>query len=190
MDRGAWQATLHRVTKNRTGLKQLSTHHLHLLLSVKPYAFTYQLGDLPVIISLLEFPQVLLQSLLQKPVKMVSVLSLVAQSDPTLHPMDCRKPGFPGLHQLPEFAQTHDHRVDDAIQPSHPLSSLLLLPSFFPSIKVFSSESALHIRWPKYWSFRFSISPSNEYSGLISFRIVQFDLLVVQRTLKSSPTTV
>ena len=71
---------------------------------------------------------------------------------------------------FPELAQTHVHWVSDAIQPSHPLSSPLLLPSIFPSISVFYSESVLCIRWPKYWSFSFSISPSNEYSGLISFR--------------------
>ena len=79
-------------------------------------------------------------------------------------------------HQLPEIAQTHVHRVSDAIQASHPLLSLLLLPSIFPIIRVFSNESVLHIRWPKYWSFNFSISPSNEYSGLISFRMDWFDL--------------
>ena len=73
----------------------------------------------------------------------------------------------------------------DAIQPSHPLSPLLLLPSIFPSIRVFSFELAVCIRWPKYWSFSLSISPSNEYSGLISFRIDWFDLLAVQGTLKS-----
>ena len=73
----------------------------------------------------------------------------------------------------------------DAIQLSHPLRPLLLLPSIFPIIRVFSNESALHIRWPKYWSFSFSISPSSEYSGLISFRIDQFDLFAVQGTLKS-----
>ena len=73
----------------------------------------------------------------------------------------------------------------DAIQPSHPLSSLLLLPSIFPGIKVFSYELALHIRWPKDWSFSFSISPSNEYSGLICFRMDWLDLLAVQGTLKS-----
>ena len=144
-----------------------------------------------MIISLLEFSQVILQSLLQKPIKMVCVLSSVAQSCPTLcSPMDYHTPGFPGLHQLREFAQTHDHRVDDAIQLSDTLSSLLLMPSFFPSIKVFSSESVLHIRWPKYWSFSFSISPSNEHPRLISFRIDSFDLLSVQGTLKSSPATV
>ena len=94
-------------------------------------------------------------------------------------------PVFPVLHQLLEFAQTHVHRVSDAIQPSYPLSSLLLLPSIFPSIRFFSSESALHIRWPKYWSCSFSISPSNEYSGLISFRMDRLDLLAVQGILKS-----
>ena len=81
--------------------------------------------------------------------------------------------------------ETHVHWVSDAIQPSHPLSSLLLLPSIFPSIRVFSNESALHITWPKYWSFSFSISPSNKYSGLISFRMDWLALLAVQGTLKS-----
>ena len=83
--------------------------------------------------------------------------------------MDCSIPGFPVHHQLLELAQTYVHRVGDAIQPSHPLSSLVLLPSIFPSIRVFPNESVLHIRWPKYWSFSSSISPSYEYSGLISF---------------------
>ena len=92
--------------------------------------------------------------------------------------MDCSTPGFPVHHQLPELTQTHVHRVGDAIQPSHPLSS----PSP-PAIRVFSKESVLCIKWPKYWSF--SISPSNEYSGLISFRTDWFDLLAVQGTLKS-----
>ena len=112
--------------------------------------------------------------------------SSVTQSCPTLcNSMDCSTPGFPVHHQLPELAQTHVNRVSDAIQPSHPLSSLLLLPSVFPSIRVFSNESVLHIRWPKYWSFSFNISPSNEYSGLISFRMDWLDLLAVQGTLKS-----
>jgi len=99
--------------------------------------------------------------------------------------MDCSMPGFPVHHQLLELTQTHFHRVNDAIQPSHTLSTLLLLPSIFPSIRVFSNELVLHIRWPKYWSFSFSISPCNEYSGLISFRIDWLDLLAVQGTLKS-----
>ena len=101
--------------------------------------------------------------------------------------MDYSTPGLPVHHQLPEFTQTHVHRVGDAIQPSYPLPSPLLPPSVFPSIKVFSTESALHIRWPKYWSFSFSINPSNEYSGLISFRMNWLDLLAVQGALKSLP---
>ena len=104
----------------------------------------------------------------------------MAQSCLTLwDPMNCSIPGLPVHHQLPEFTQTHVHRVGDAIQPSHPLSS----PS--PSISVFSSESALHMRWPKYQSFSFSISPSNEHPWLISFRTDWLDLLAVQGTFKS-----
>ena len=94
-------------------------------------------------------------------------------------------PGLPVHHQLPKSPQTHVHWVSDAIQPSHPLSPLVLLPSIFPSIRVFSNESAVCIRWPKYWSFSFSISPSNEHPGLISFRMDFLDLLAVQGTLKS-----
>ena len=110
--------------------------------------------------------------------------SSVAQSCPTLcDAMDRSTPGFPVHHQLPEFTQIHVHRVSGAIQPSHPLS--ILLPSIFPSIRVFSNESALHIRWPKYWSFSFNISPSNEYPELISFRMDWLDLLTVQGTFKS-----
>ena len=96
--------------------------------------------------------------------------------------MDCSTPGFPVLHQLPEIAQTHVHQVGDAIVLCCPL---LLLPSVFPSIGVFSRELVLRIRWPKYWSFSLSITPSNEYSGLISFRINWFDLFPAQGTLKS-----
>ena len=99
--------------------------------------------------------------------------------------MDCSTPGLPVHHQLPEFTQTHVHWVGDVIQPSILCCPLLLLPSIFPSIRVFSNELVLCIRWPKYWSFSFSISPSNEYSGLISFRMDWFDLLAVQGTLKS-----
>ena len=96
----------------------------------------------------------------------------VVQSCPILwDPMDCSTPGFPVLHHLQEFAQTHVHWVSDAIQPSHPLLPLLLLPSIFPSVSVFSKELALCIRWPKYWTFSFSISLCNEHSGLISFRM-------------------
>jgi len=92
---------------------------------------------------------------------------------------------FPILYHLPDLARTHVHWVADAIKPSHPLSSPLLMPSIFPSIRVFSNELALSIRWPKYRSFSFSISPSNEYSGLIFFRIDWLDLFSVQRILKS-----
>ena len=85
-------------------------------------------------------------------------LSSVAQSCPTLcDPKDCSMPGFPVHHQLPELVQTNVHRVGDAIQPSHPLSSLLLLPPIPPSIRVFSNESILCMRWPKYWNFSFNI---------------------------------
>ena len=100
-------------------------------------------------------------------------------------PMDCSMSGFPVHHQLPEFTQSHVHRVGDAIQPSHLLSSPSSPASIFPQIRVFSNESVFCIRWPKYWSFNFSISPSNEYSGMFSFRIDWFDLLAIQRILKS-----
>ena len=99
--------------------------------------------------------------------------------------MDCSMPDFPVLHYLLEFAQTRVHWVDDAINHLILCHPLLLLPSIFPSIRVFSNESTLNIRWPKYWRFSISISPSNEYSGLISFRIDWLDLLAVQGTLKS-----
>ena len=99
--------------------------------------------------------------------------------------MDGSMPGLPVHRQLPEFAQTLVHQVGDAIQPSHPLSSPSP-PTPDPSQHlVFSNESTLHMRWPKYWSFSFSISPSNEYSGLISFRVDWLDLLAVQVTFKS-----
>ena len=101
-------------------------------------------------------------------------------------PMDCITPGIPVLHYLLELAQTHVRWVDDAIQPSYPLlsPSSPALPSIFLTLRVFSNELALCIRWWKYWNF--SISPSSEYSGLISFRMDWFDLLAVQGTLKSS----
>ena len=116
----------------------------------------------------------------------MNLFSSVAQSCPILcDPMDYSTPGFPVLHQLPEFAQTPVHRLSGAIQPSHPLSSPSPPALNLPSIRVFSNESALHIRWPKYWSFSFNISPSNEYPVPISFRMDWLDLLAVQGTLKS-----
>ena len=115
------------------------------------------------------------------PMHEVKSESEVAQSCPTLcDPMNHSMPGLPVHHHLPDFAQTHVHRVGDAL-----CRPLLLLPSIFPRIRVFSNESDLCIRWPKYWSFSFSISPSNEYSELISFRMDWLDLLAVQGTLKS-----
>ena len=111
--------------------------------------------------------------------------SSVAQLCPTLcNPIDCNTPSFPFHHELPELIQTHVH---NSVMPSNHLilCGPLLLPSIFPRINEFSNESVLHIRWPKYWSFSFSISPSNECSGLISFRMDWLDLLAVQGTLKS-----
>ena len=110
----------------------------------------------------------------------------IAQSCPTLcDPMNRSTPGLPVHHQLPEFTQTHVYRVSDAIQPSHPLSSPSP-PACNPSQRQsLFSESTLRIRWPKYWSFSFSIIPSKEIPGLISFRMDWLDLLAVQGTLKS-----
>ena len=99
--------------------------------------------------------------------------------------MNRSTPGLPVHHQLPEFIQTHAYRVGDAIQPSHPLSSTSPLPPIPPSIRVFSNESTFRMRWPKYWSFSFSISPFNGHPGLISFRMDWLYLLAAQGTLKS-----
>ena len=98
--------------------------------------------------------------------------------------MNSSMPGLPVHNQLPESTQTHVHWVSDAIQPSHLCCPFLLLSSIFPSIRVFSNESALCIRWPKYWSFSLNISPSNEHPGLICFRMDWLDILAVQGTLK------
>ena len=112
--------------------------------------------------------------------------SSVDQSCPTLgDPINCSTPGLPVHHHLPEFTQTHVHRVSGAIQPSHPPSSPSLPAPNPPSIRVFSNESTVRMRWPKYWSFSFSIIPSKEIPGPISFRMDWLDLLVVQGTLKS-----
>ena len=114
---------------------------------------------------------------------MTHLFCSVCQSCLTLcNLMDCSMPGFPVHHLFPELAETHVHWVGDA---SHFIlcSPLLFLPSVFPSIGIFSNESVLHIRSPKYWSLSFSISPSNEYSGVICFRIDWLDLLAVQGTL-------
>ena len=110
----------------------------------------------------------------------------VAQSYPTLcDPMDCSTPGLPVPQCLPEFAQVCVHCIGDAIQPSHPLTPSSPSPSIFPSIKDFSNELSVLIRWPKYWNFSFSINPSSEYAGLTSLKIDWFDLLAVQRTFRN-----
>ena len=117
---------------------------------------------------------------------LVIQFSSVTQSYPTLcDPMNRSTPGLPVHHQPPVFTQTHVHRVGDAISHFILCRPLLFLPPIPPSIRVFSNESILCIRWPKYWSFSFSISASNEHSGLISFRMDWLDLLAVQGTLKS-----
>ena len=117
---------------------------------------------------------------------LITGFSSVAQSCPTLcDPMNCSTPGLPVHHQLLESTQTHVYCVRDAIQPSHPLSFPSPPALNLSQHQVFSNESALHIRWPKYWSFSFNISPSNEHPRLISFRMDLLDLLAVQGTLKS-----
>ena len=111
--------------------------------------------------------------------------SSVTQSCPTVcDPMNCSMPGLPVHHQLPKPTQTH---IESVMPPNHLVlcRPLLLLLSIFPNIRVFSNESDLHIRWPKYWSCNFNIRPSNEHPGLISFRMDWLDLLAVQGTLKS-----
>ena len=152
----------------------------HLFISFAYWVYIYSLKEL------------LYQTFICKCFFLVSVLTVilmissgefVVQSCLTLcNPMDCSMPGFLVLQHLLELAQTHVHWVNDAFQPSH---SFFLLPSTFPSIRVFSNDLALWIRWPKYWSFIFSISPSNKYSGLIYFRIDWFRLFAVEEILKS-----
>ena len=162
MDREAWGAAVHGAIKSWTQLSNWT--ELIGLLLVTPHH------------------TVLLQT---RHSSIYESENEVAQSCPTLcDSIDCSMPGLLVHHQLPEFAQTYAYSV----MPSNHLilcCSLLLLPSVFPSIRVYSNESVLWIRWPKYWSFNFSISTSNEYSGLISFRIDWLDLLPVQGTLKS-----
>ena len=129
-------------------------------------------------------------SLLRRTLSLLGFISVwfssVTQSSLTLcDPMNRSTPGLPVHHQLLESTETHAHRVDDAIRPSHPLSSPSP-PAPNPSQhQGFSNESTLSIGWPKYWSYSFSINPSNEHSGLIFFRMDWLDLLAVQETLKS-----
>ena len=197
-DREAWHAAVHRVAKSQTRLSNWTPTNC-----VKKIMFVgFFLKDLRVGSSLQEdapwpgwpsaasLPQtgpLLIISVQFSCSVMSSWLSHVqlAQSWPLWGPMDCSMPGFPVHHQLLELAQTHTHWVSDAIQPSHPLSSLSPPALNLSSNRVFSNELAFCIRWPKHWSFSFNISPSNEYSGLISFRVDCLDLLTVQGTLKS-----
>ena len=119
--------------------------------------------------------------------QLMTSVQFCPQSCPTLcDPMDCSTTGLPVHHQLPELTQTLIHQVSDAIQPSHPLSSLSPPAFNLSHHQGLLQWVVLHIRWPVYWSFSF-ISPSNEYSGLISFRIDWLDFLAVQETLESSP---
>ena len=114
-----------------------------------------------------------------------SIFSSLSRVPTICDPMNCSMPGFPVHHQLLKLAQTHVHRVSDAIQPTHPLSSPSPPAFNLSQNQVFFNDSALHIRRPNYWSFSISISTSNEYSRLISFRIDWFNLLAVQGTLKT-----
>ena len=160
-------------------------------LTVLPLLCSTTLGKLPDIYLL-----PILSSLILGKLPYLSVLpylccaqfTLVSQSCLTLcDPRDCSRPGFPVYHLLPELAQTPVHRVGDAIQPTYPLSSTWLPAIKISGIWVFSIESVLHIRWPKYWSFSFSTS--NEYSGLISFSIDWFDFLAVYFAIVTLKTT-
>ena len=153
--------------------------------TVLPHLCSMTLGKLPDIYLL-----PILSSLILGKLPHLSVLpylccvqfTLVSQSCLTLcDPRDYSRPGFPDHHQLPELAQTPVHRVCDAIQPTHPLSSTWLPAIKISSIWVFSRESVFHIRWAEYWSFNSSISPSNEYSALISFSMDWFHLLELKR---------
>ena len=120
------------------------------------------------------------------PFSVLLFLSCYVMSD-SLRPHELQHARLLCPSLFPGFAQVHVHWVSDAIQATHPLLPLLLLHSVFPSIRIFSNESALHVRWPNYWSFSFSIRPSSEYSGLISFRADWFDLLAVRDSQVSSP---
>ena len=131
---------------------------------------------------------ILCRSLLLLPWNFPSISSvqlICSDMSNSLRPDGLQHARPPCPSSTPKVYSTQVHWVGDAIYPSHPLSSLLLLPSIVPRIRVFSNESVLLIRWSKYWSFSFNISPSSEYSGLISFRVDWFDLLSVQETLKS-----
>ena len=178
--REAWHAAVHGVTKSWTWLNYWTELNQVIFYSDFTRRKAFSSGIL------------LLPGWAGANPKSLSGLSVqfssVAQSCPTLcDPMNCSMPGLPVHHQLLEFTETHVHWWRSVMPSNHLIlcHPLLLLPSVFPSIRVFSNESALQIRWPKYWSFSFNSSPSKEYSGLISFRMDWLDLLVVQGTLNS-----
>ena len=162
---------------------------------IVPSLWCYDPGTISIVTKLKERHDLVCMTRIKRlpwKVVMIAFLSLsvqfssVTQSHPTLcDPVNHSTPGLPVRHQLPESTQTHVHWVGDAIHHLILCHPLFLLPSIFPSISVFSNESALHIRWPKDWSFSFNISPSNEHPGLISFRMDWLTLLAVQGTLKS-----
>ena len=196
MHRGAWWATVHEVTKELDTTKQQS-----IVLLCHRSEFSLQFFGL---FTCFYFNAIVIKKLSSYIFCRTSPFYLVFSFNNDLYinrdsfpytcccsvaklcltlrdPMGCSMPGSPVPHHLLEFAQVHVHWIGDAIQHLI-LCLLILLPSMFPSIRVFSSDSAVCIRWPKYWNF--SISPSKEYSGLISFKIDWFDLLDFQGTLK------
>ena len=162
---------------------------------IVPSLWCYDPGTISIVTKLKERHDLVCMTRIKRlpwKVVMIAFLSLsvqfssVTQSHPTLcDPVNRSTPGLPVRHQLPESTQTHVHWVGDAIHHLILCHPLFLLPSIFPSISVFSNESALHMKWPKYWSFSFNISPSNEHTELISVRMDGLALLAVQGTLKS-----
>ena len=191
MDREAWRAVIHGVAKSRTRLsdwtelnwtecKWQNENHNHrkltkVIIWVIALCSSLKLWALPCRATQ-DGPVMLESSDKTWPTgerngKFIQFSSITQLCLTLCDPMDCSTPGFPVYQQLLELPHTHVHRVGDTLQPSHLLLSPFLLPSVFPSIRVFSKESALWVRWPKYWHFSFSISLSSEYSGLISFRM-------------------
>ena len=157
MDGGAWWATIHRVAKSRIGLKQLSMHrNMYKSLSCVVRRSVHQWGE--------RLEACFLEQLNHRHIWVL--FSSVAQSYLTLcDPMNRSTPGLPVYHQLPEFTQTHIHRVSDASSHLIFCRPFFLLPPIPPSIRIFFNESTLCMKWPKYWGFSFSISPSNEHPG-------------------------
>ena len=196
MDREAWRAVIHGVAKSQTQLSDWTEQFLkNLVISRWNTIFFKALKELSLIILTWNTKEESSQpfSFLEQfhflkfcPVCSVQFRSFAQLCPTPWDPMNCSTPGFPIHHQLSKLAQTYVHQVGDAIQPSHPVIPFSSCLQSFPASGSFLRSQFYHIRWPKYCSFSFSISPSNEYSGLISFRIDCFDL--VQGTQESSPT--